>query len=166
VIECGAYRGATSLLIAMLGKIRRVRQRVLILDTFAGLPPVSNLDFARERGEYQPATNQVELIRDQAAALGVSDRVDIHQGLFADTLPGSVANASKFALVHIDANNYQGTLDACRFTIPHIARGGAVVFDDYNGVCDLSARLAIDEYFAGQGRKPVPLTASSACMWF
>jgi hypothetical protein len=26
-------------------------------------------------------------------------------------------------------------------------------------------RLAIDEYFAGKGIKPLPLTTSSACVW-
>jgi hypothetical protein len=164
VIECGAYRGATSLLIALLGRLCGVDQRVLICDTFTGMPTVSGYDLGRQDGEFRPPADQVELLRQQAAALGVSDRVEIHQGLFAATLPQLTA---RYAFVHIDANIYQGTLDACRWTIPHVVAGGAVVFDDYNGVCDLGARLAIDEYFAARGLavKPVPLTASSACVW-
>jgi hypothetical protein len=164
-IECGAYRGATSLLIALLGRLHGVAQRVHICDTFAGMPAVSGYDLGRQDGEFRPPSDQVEVVRRQAEALGVSERVAIHQGLFADTLPPLTAGDVRFALVHIDANIYQGTLDACRLTIPHVARGGAVVFDDYNGVCDLGARLAIDEYFAGQGVRPLPLTASSACVW-
>jgi hypothetical protein len=162
VIECGAYRGATSLLLALLGRLNGVPQTVLMLDTFAGMPAVSGYDLGRQSGEFQPPADQVELIRRQADTLGVSDRIAIHKGLFADTFAALAPQSPRFALVHIDANIYQGTLDACRFTIPRVARGGAVVFDDYNGVCDLGARLAIDEYFAGQGVKPLPLTASSA----
>lgn len=162
VIECGAYRGATSLLLALLGRLNDVPQTVLMLDTFAGMPAVSGYDLARQSGEFRPPAEQVELIRRQAEALGVADRVALHKGLFTETFPALARTDPHFALVHIDANIYQGTLDACRFTIPRVSPGGAVVFDDYNGVCDLGARLAIDEYFAGQGIKPRPLAASSA----
>jgi predicted O-methyltransferase YrrM len=164
VIECGAYRGATSLLIALLGRLNGTRQKVLMLDTFAGMPAVSAYDLSRQNGEFRPPADQVELIRRQAQAVGVADRIEIHQGLFADTFPALAARQARFAFVHIDANIYQGTLEACRFTIPRVPPGGAVVFDDYNGVCDLGARLAIDEYFAGQDIRPQPLTASSACV--
>jgi hypothetical protein len=162
VIECGAYQGATSLLIALLGKLNDVAQNVFMLDTFAGMPAVSAFDLGRQDGEFRPATNQVERIQQQASALGVVERIEVHQGLFADTLPALATRHLRFALVHVDANIYQGTLDACRLAIPHLAPGGAVVFDDYNGVCDLGARLAIDEYFIGRGIKPSPLAASSA----
>jgi hypothetical protein len=165
VIECGAYRGATSLLLALLGKLHGIEQKVFLLDTFAGMPAVSAYDLGRQNGEFRPGADQVGLIRRQAESLGVSERIEIHQGLFADTFPALTARDLHFALVHIDANIYQGTLQACQFAIPRIRRGGAAVFDDYNGVCDLGARLAIDEYFAGQGIKPQPLTASSACVW-
>jgi hypothetical protein len=166
VIECGAYRGATSLLIALLGRLNGVEQKVLMLDTFAGMPAVSDFDLGRQDGEFRPPADQVELIRRQAEALGVGERVEIHQGLFADTFATLAGRGLRFALVHIDANIYQGTLEACRFTIPRVSGGGAVVFDDYNGVCDLGARLAIDEYFADRGIRPQPLTASSAWVRF
>ena len=162
VIECGAYRGATSLLLALLGRLNGLRQAVLMLDTFAGMPAVSAYDFGRSGGEFRPPADQVELIRRQAEALGVADRVEVHRGLFADTFAALAPRALRFALVHIDANIYQGTLEACAFTIPRVSPGGAVVFDDYNGVCDLGARLAIDEYCADKGFKPLPLVASSA----
>jgi predicted O-methyltransferase YrrM len=162
VIECGAYQGATSLLIALLGKLNNIAQKVFMLDTFTGMPTGCAFDSGRREGDFRPATNQVERIQQQAMTLGVAERIEVHQGLFADTLPALAARQLRFALAHIDANIYQGTLDACRFAIPQVAPGGAVIFDDYNGVCDLGARLAIDEYFAGRSIKPLPLTASSA----
>ncbi len=162
VIECGAYRGATSLLLALLGRLNGLRQTVHMLDTFAGMPAVSAYDFGRSDGEFRPPADQVDLIRGQAEALGVADRIEIHRGLFTDTFAVLAPREPRFAFVHIDANIYQGTYDACAFTVPRVSPGGAVVFDDYNGVCDLGARLAIDEYFAGRGVKPLPLSASSA----
>jgi hypothetical protein len=162
VIECGAYRGSTSLLIALLGRLNGLEQKVLMLDTFTGMPAVSCYDLSRQNGEFQPPTDQVAKIAKAAETLGVADRIEIHQGRFAETFATLAGRDLHFAFVHIDANIYQGTLEACQFTVPRVCRGGAVVFDDYNGVCDLGARLAIDEYFAGRGVKPLPLTASSA----
>ena len=82
--------------------------------------------------------------------------------MFADTFARLAARRPRFAFAHIDANIYSGTLDACAFVLPRAAPGGAVVFDDYNGVCDLGARLAIDQALRGTGLRPRPLTASSA----
>jgi O-methyltransferase len=162
VIECGAYKGATSLLLALLGSLNGLQQKVLILDTFEGMPDVSGYDLARQPGEFRPPDDQAELIHRQAEALGVAHRVEVHKGLFNNTFAVIGPRDSHFAFVHIDANIYQGTLDACAFTIPRVSPGGVVVFDDYNGVCDLGARLAIDEFLAGRGLRPQPLAASSA----
>lgn len=38
VVECGSYRGATALLIALLGKMQARQQRVHLFDTFRGSP--------------------------------------------------------------------------------------------------------------------------------
>jgi hypothetical protein len=162
VIECGSYRGATGLALALLGSLQGIQQRTLLLDTFTGSPPASDSDFGRNGGEFVPPADQVALIRQQAAALGVLDRIEIHQGLFADTFSRLREQDRRFAFVHIDANLYQSTREACAFTLPRCAPGGAVVFDDYNGLCDLGARLAIDEALAELGLRPLPLVWSSA----
>jgi O-methyltransferase len=160
VIECGAYRGATSLLLAVLGLLEGVAQRVLMLDTFGGMPPPSEYDSSRKPGEFAPPEGWPDVIRRQAGELGVGDRVEVHQGFFADSFPRIAADA-RFAFAHIDANIYEGTRDACAYVIPRMNRGGVVVFDDYNGLMDLGARLAIDAYLAGRAR-PEPLAECSA----
>lgn len=162
VIECGAYRGATSLLLALLGKLGQVDQRVLMLDTFSGMPAPSQHDMARSSGEYKPPTGWVETIEKQVEALAVGDRVSLHQGLFSQTFEAIGSQALSFSLAHIDANIYQGTLEACDFTLSRMSSGGSVVFDDYNGLCDLGARLAIDSSLAGRDLNPRPLAECSA----
>ncbi len=162
-IECGAYRGATSLLLAVLGKLHDVPQRVLMLDTFAGMPAPSKFDSSRRPGEFTPPPDWPTTIQQQAEALGVADRIEIHRGLFSDTFPAIAAHTPTFSFAHIDANIYQGTLDACVRTLPLMAKGGAVVFDDYNGLMDLGARLAIDEYLRDHHLPaPSPLAECSA----
>lgn len=162
VIECGAYRGATSLLLAVLGRLNGLSQRVLMLDTFAGMPPPSEYDSSRRPGEFAPPSGWTGVIAEQIAALDVTDRTEIHQGLFADSFARIDPRNPRFAFAHIDANIFEGTRDACEFTLPRMSAGGAVVFDDYNGLCDLGARLAIDASLAAPARRPLPLAECSA----
>jgi hypothetical protein len=161
-IECGSFRGATALLLAWLERKNNLGRRVHMLDTFSGMPLPTQFDSSRKSGEFQPPPDQVELIRRQAEALGVRDLITIYAGLFCDSFAQPELRKLRFAFGHIDANIYAGTLDASQFVLSRLEPGGAIVFDDYNGVCDLGARLAIDRALAGTGRRPRPLTASSA----
>src|SRR5262249_43305585 len=116
-IECGSYQGATCLLLALLDKTHGIERVTFMLDTFTGMPVTSRHDLSRRAGEFLPPGDVVARIREQASVLGVADRVDVRQGLFCDTFKALEKPDLKFAFVHIDANIYQGTLEACQFTI-------------------------------------------------
>lgn len=166
VIECGAYRGATSLLLAVLGQLHGVRQRVLMLDTFEGMPAPSELDSHRQSGELAPPAGWTDVLRQHIAALQVEDRAEIHQGLFSATFAKAEVQQLRFSFAHIDANIYVGTKDACEFVLPRLSPGGAAVFDDYNGLCDLGARLAIDAYVAAHPDMPTPQPLAECSAYF
>jgi hypothetical protein len=165
-IECGAYEGATSLFVCVLGKFEGVMQRVLVLDTFRGSPEATTYDGTRSLGEFLTPEDQVTRILLAAERLGVTDRLEIWPGLFRDTFTQLKERQLSFSSAHIDANLFSSTLDACEFVIPRVARGGIVVFDDYNGVCDLGARLAIDVALKAHGLTPQPLAKTSAYLRF
>jgi hypothetical protein len=162
VIECGSYRGATALLLAVLGRMNGIQQRCLMLDTFAGMPAPSRFDGGRSAGEFAPPQDAVAQIGRWADALGVADRIEVHPGLFIETFRRIGTRDQRFVFAHIDANIYASTREACEFVLARLAPGGVVVFDDYNGVCDLGARLAIDQSLRGRFGRPRPLAASSA----
>lgn len=161
VIEFGAYRGATSLFLALLGRLNSINQKVFMLDTFEGMPESSKFDTNRKGGEYLPQINQVDIINENAKKIGVLDRIFILKGLFKDSINMIKENKNEFAFCHIDANIYSSTYEACDFSIPRMNKGGGIVFDDYNALCDLGARLAIDKYLKGF-IKPTPLSSTSA----
>jgi hypothetical protein len=163
VLECGAYRGATSLLLAVLARLNGVNKATIMLDTFSGIPHAGPFDPSRGVGEFRPDAYQEAVIRSQAATLGVADRVKVRAGLFDHTLPALRSRPGfRLAFLHIDANTFSGTLAACELAIPVVSAGGVVCFDDYHGVCDLGARLAIDYYLSSRGVRPRLLTGSSA----
>jgi hypothetical protein len=148
VIECGAYRGATSLLIALLGAQNGIAQTTFVLDTFAGYPPATKYDNTNRGGEFIPPSDQVRRIEDQARALGIRDRIRIEVGPFASSFARLCQEPLHFSFVHIDCNIFSSTLEACEFSHGRTSKGGIIVFDDYNGICDLGARLAVDVHLA------------------
>lgn len=166
IIECGAFLGATSLMIALLCKLSGIDQKVLMLDRFAGMPAPSDYDLYRTGGELKPPQAQVDALGRQISTLGLEEHVEVLQGLFAETFARLRDRPLRFSFVHIDANIYQSTLEACEFTVPRVTPSGAVIFDDYNGLSDLGARLAIDKYLADRTAKPVPLAECSAYLTF
>lgn len=149
------------MLLALLGKYNKIKQTVYALDTFCGTPSPTKYDFSRFGGEFKLPTGQPGVIRTHAEELGISERVEILTGLFRDTLP-VLPQHLVFSFVHVDCNMYDGTNEACQYAIPRLLPGGIAVFDDYNGVCDLGARLAIERYFRGVSSRPRDLVWSSA----
>lgn len=165
-IECGSFRGATALLLALLAKLQARSQQVLALDTFAGSPAGGAEDSLRRQAEYPLPADFVAVLRRQAETLGIAETIEIHPGLFSGTFRRLAERNLSFAFAHIDANLYQSTWEACEFVVPRMAPGGAIVFDDYHGPCDLGARLAIDRYLAPRKLRPVRLSGTSAWLRF
>ena len=161
-IECGAYEGSTSLLIALLARRNGLAQTVYALDTFEGAPSPSPFDGGHRAGEFHSPSGRPEVLAQRARALGVEDRLVIHVGLFASTFARLAPLDPSFAFAHVDANLFESTREACAFTLPRLSPGGIAVFDDYNGVCDLGARLAIDASLGRDGPAPRPLAWCSS----
>lgn len=162
VIECGAYEGSTSLLIALLARGNGLAQTVHALDTFEGAPAPSRFDGGHCAGEFHSHSGRPEVLAARARALGIETQLVVHVGLFASTFARLAPLEPRFAFAHIDANLFESTREACAFVMPRIAAGGIAVFDDYNGVCDLGARLAIDLSRARGAPAPLPLAWCSA----
>lgn len=161
VIEFGAYKGATSLFLAKIAELNKISQKVIMVDSFEGIPFSSMYDFNRKKDEFRPALNQTEIIIKYAKTLNILDRIDIRKGRFSDSIKILEKENHSYSFAHIDANIFSGTYEACEYVIPNIVKNGGIVFDDYNGLCDLGARLAIDIYLKNKIR-PIPLCSSSA----
>ena len=73
----------------------------------------------------------------------LDDRVVFLQGWFKDTLPS--APIEKLALLRLDGDMYESTLDALGNLYPKLSPGGYCIIDDFFlGPC----RLAVEEYRA------------------
>lgn len=147
VIECGAFRGGISLLMALALRKLGVPKRVLILDSFEGLPaPVDGRDHGYCQGDFRAEQAALEAA---IADLDLGDVCEIHPGWFEDTLPAATANR-RFAFAHIDGDLYHSTRTCLRQLHPAMPDGAPLVLDDYSDGSG-GVMLAVNSFAAGTG---------------
>lgn len=144
-VECGVWRGGCAIasLLAQREAFGKIIRPIYLLDSFEGLPPVTNKD-GPLAAEWQ--TGKVaETFHDNCRAAEVEIRAALarHQftnedaivvkGWFKDTLP-VVANEVKeqgIALLRLDGDWYDSTMDCLTALEPLVQEEATVIVDDY-----------------------------------
>lgn len=139
IVECGAWRGgATALLAAVIARYSLRPRKIYAFDTFAGMPEPTHAD--KHEGIEANATGfgvgtlQAPIAENLAvvcAELGVSDDVVPIAGLFADTLPQYHDQVGAIALLHADGDWYESTRDIFAYYYDLVVPQGIIQIDDY-----------------------------------
>lgn len=153
LVEAGTWRGGSAMMMrGVLTARGDSRRRLYVADTFAGLPAPDAGRYPHDRGlrlhrEPRLAVS-VDEVRGGFERLGLLDeRVVFLEGLFADTLP-AVADRT-WAVIRLDGDLYESTLDALTYLWPGLAIGGFVIVDDYGAI--EGCRRAVDDFRARHG---------------
>lgn len=152
-IETGVWRGGSVILMkAVLAQHGDQDRQVWCADSFEGLPPPNETDRAIEPNSDFSGMDYLAVSQEQVEAnfarFGLlDDRVRFLKGWFSDTLP--TAPVEKLALLRMDGDLYESTMDALTHLYPKMVSGGFVVVDDYGTWA--GCRKAVDEYRAQHG---------------
>jgi O-methyltransferase len=127
-------------------------RRVWVADSFRGLPPPAPERYPVDRGDHlhtiRALAVSLETVRENFARYGMLDeQVVFLEGWFRDTLP--VAPIDKLAILRLDGDMYESTMDALAALYDKVSQGGFVIVDDY-GVYP-SCRAAIEDFRAARG---------------
>ncbi len=125
ILEVGSWRGGSGLLIACA--LKASDKRVVLVDTFQGVPAASAADTRFRGGELGDASP--EDVRGLARRLDIAT-VEVVEGRYPREcrLPEGV---STLALVHLDVDIYTSALEVFHAVHPRLVVGGVLVFDDY-----------------------------------
>ncbi|MEQ8580123.1 MAG: TylF/MycF/NovP-related O-methyltransferase [Marinoscillum sp.] len=130
IVECGAYKGGTGLLLAMLLRDLSIHKKIHLFDSFEGLPaPHLTKDMGYKVGEFRSDYEQLKSLID---AFGLNGYITIHKGWFKDTIPQYTSRENKICFLHIDCDLYQSTIDSFGNLIGYLDPKSIVVFDDFN----------------------------------
>jgi O-methyltransferase len=163
LLEAGVWRGGMTILMrALLKAYGDTSRRVWVVDSFAGLPESNRAvdSFGWPAGDMSASLDDV---RANFARYGLlDDQVTFLQGFFDATLPD--APISKLAILRVDADLYQSTMDVLTTLYAKLSPGGYAIFDDYQNLPD--CRRAIDEYRAANGIiEPIQKIDTRAVYW-
>jgi len=134
-IETGVWRGGVTILMrGMLEAWGDPDRRVWVADSFQGLPAPDAESFPQDVGHDMSDVPTLAVSADQVRAnfdrYGLlDDRVHFLEGWFRDTLP--TAPIDQLAVLRLDGDMYESTMDALEALYPKLSVGGYVIVDDY-----------------------------------
>lgn len=150
LIEAGVWRGGTTILMrAVLAAYDDPDRSVWVADSFQGLPKPDPEAYPADAGLDYTGHAQlsvgVQHVQANFARYGLlDDRVKLLPGWFKDTLP--TAPIEKLAVMRLDGDLYESTMDALDALYPKLSVGGYCIIDDYGALH--ACRRAVDDYRA------------------
>lgn len=135
LLEAGVWRGGATIFMRAILRIRGVNNRnVWVADSFEGMPTPDTEKCSADKGydlsscEYLVAT--LDDVKANFERFGVLDeQVKFLKGWFRDTLPN--APVEKLAVLRIDGDLYESTMDVLSSLYDPVSKGGYVIIDDY-----------------------------------
>jgi O-methyltransferase/8-demethyl-8-(2,3-dimethoxy-alpha-L-rhamnosyl)tetracenomycin-C 4'-O-methyltransferase len=134
-IETGAWRGGACIYMrGVLAAYADTRRRVFVADSFSGLPPPNPELYAADAGDTHYAYTQLTVSRKEVEENFrrydlLDEQVVFLEGWFKDTLPA--APIQKLAILRLDGDMYESTIQALDALYNKVSRGGFVIIDDY-----------------------------------
>jgi O-methyltransferase len=147
LIETGVWRGGACIFMRAVLQVRGVTDRtVWAADSFCGLPKPDSAKYPADRGDghwrHTRLAVPLEEVKGNFAKYGLLDsQVQFLAGWFCDTLP--TAPIKRLAILRMDGDMYQSTIEALGSLYPKVSPGGYVIVDDY---ALPGCRSAIDQY--------------------
>ncbi len=134
LIETGVWRGgATIFMRAILKAYGIADRRVWVADSFAGLPPPDPGKYPADANDKhhtkKPLAISLEEVKANFEKYGLLDKqVQFLKGWFKNTLP--VAPITRLAVVRLDGDLYESTMDGLTNLYPKLSVGGYLIVDD------------------------------------
>lgn len=162
-VECGVWRGGSSMLIAKcLMKRGQHDRKIYLYDTYEGMSKPEEIDVTVDSNEdAQVKFDETALSEDSSDWCYASieeveknmtgtgfkrDNLHFIKGKVEDTIPGTIPE--KIALLRLDTDWYQSTKHELEYLYPLLEKKGVLIIDDF-GHWE-GCKKAVIEYFDAQ----------------
>lgn len=151
-IETGVWRGGACIFMRAILKANNIHDRkVYVADSFEGLPKPNADRYIQDKGDKHHyydflAVSQEEVAGNFEKYGLLDDQVVFLKGWFKDTLPK--VESQEFAVIRLDGDMYESTMDALTNLYPRLAKGGFCIIDDY---ALKGCEQAVSDYRAAHG---------------
>ena len=166
IIETGVWRGVASILaravlLAWGDKVRRI----LVADSFEGLPPPGP-DYPADAGsrlhEERHLAVSLETVRRNFEVFDLhDDQVVFLKGWFRDTMP--TVPSDRLAVIRLDGDMYESTIDPLNHLYDKLSPGGFVIVDDY---WVPACRAAVEDFLSDRKLTPTLTPIDGMAIYF
>ena len=156
-VECGVWKGGSSMLIAlMLKKGNILDRKIYMYDTFTGMTEPGNNDGEIEKEEWSKMqkadgsndwcfASYEEVVTNMESTGYPTENIKLVKGKVEDTIPGIIPTT--ISMLRLDTDWYESTKHELTHLFPLLKKSGILIIDDYGAW--QGARKAVDEHFAG-----------------
>lgn len=160
MVECGVWKGGSTMAIAIaLKKYRDENRDLYLYDTFAGMSAPSDADISIDGDKAQVEFEKTKIsqnssnwclsnldeVKQNVFSTGYpQDKINFIEGKVEDTIPGKMPE--KIALLRLDTDWYESTKHELTHLFPLLQQNAVLIIDDY-GYWE-GAKKAVDEYIA------------------
>lgn len=163
IVECGVYKGGSSMICALTLKMLKETQRnIYLYDTYAGMPAPTEKDIDYKGEKAIDQWNRLQKSSSNkwrfASLLEVCDIEDVKNAMYLtkyprehllfvkgkveDTVPNTIPE--KVALLRLDTVWYESTYHELKHLLPRLSPNGVLILDDYGH--QRGVREAVDKY--------------------
>lgn len=147
LIETGVWRGGTVIFMRAVLQAMNVTDRVVwAADSFEGLP-APDAKYEADKDDifytFDELKISLEIVKENFKKYNLLDeQVRFLKGWFRDTLP--TAPIEKLAVLRLDGDMYESTMDALVNLYPKLSVGGYLIIDDWGSV--EGCRKAVNDF--------------------
>jgi len=160
-IECGVWKGGSTMLIALtLLEMKETKRQIYLYDTFEGMSKPTEVDtlvsdkavraISKWKNKQKEGINEwclsslSEVKNNMCLTKYPKDNMIFVKGKVEETVPKTMP--AKIALLRLDTDWYESTKHELKHLFPLVAKMGVVIIDDYGYW--LGSKKAVDEYVA------------------
>lgn len=159
-VECGVWKGGSSMMIALcLLKKNITNRKIYLYDTFEGMskPTEEDINYAANKAAIKYAEklnaesgsdwcrSEIEEVKQNLYSTGYpKEKIIFVKGKVEDTIPKTIPN--QIALLRLDTDWYESTKHEMEHLYPLLVPKSVLIIDDYGHW--QGCRKAVDEYFS------------------
>lgn len=148
IAELGVWRGGAAILMRALLKEMNIKDRIIwVADSFEGLPKPDDKNYPADKGDthhkFGDLAVSLEEVKNNFKKYGLlNEQVKFLKGWFKNTLP--TAPITKLALLRLDGDMYESTLNGLVNLYPKLSKGGYIIIDDWGAIP--ACKQAVEDY--------------------
>lgn len=166
IVECGVWKGGSSMLAALsLKHFGDTSKKLYLYDTYEGMSKPTDYDrnlsnkpadieyreSLKEGGISAWCYSSLDEVRGNMGRTGYPEQNIIYiKGKVEETIPETIPG--RISLLRLDTDWYESTFHNLNHLFPLLSKGGILILDDYGHW--QGARKATDEYFAKENKFP------------